>query len=507
MPAPSVLIENALVLRDPGRGDAPEAADILIEGTTIKDIGPDLPAPADCQRLDAKGLLAIPGLINAHFHSPGNLLKGQLPGLPLELFMLYEVPPLAQSLPDPRSTRVCTLLGAAEMLRNGITSVMDDAYHVPCVTPENVDAMAQAYADIGMRATLAIDQPNRIEYEKYPFLADLLPAAIRAEMEAAPRQSDEELTEINAYLISRWHNQYEGRIRAAVSCSAPHRVTDGYLQSLNSLSLRHRIPFNMHILETRAQRVFGDVALGKSLVQFAHDRGILHDLSVVIHAIWIDENDIALLAQANAMVAHNPICNLRLGSGIAPFRLWENAGLRLCLGSDEALSDDRINMFDVMKMTGLIHTLESDDWNHWPSAERILQIALHGGAEALGRGHDLGRLAPGYQADIVLLDLDDLAFTPLNHLQRQLVFCENGRSVCHVFVAGKQVVEHGRLTQIDEKSLKEEAREIRRQQCETVIGNSGVKTLEPHYQEMLQRAYAQLQFGAYRGRAGGAHRQ
>lgn len=502
MTVPSLLIENALVLADPCSGEPPEATNILLEGTTIREIGAGIEVPADCQRLNAQGLLAIPGLINAHFHSPGNLLKGLLPGLPLELFMLYEVPPLAQALPDPRSTRIATLLGAAEMLRNGITSVMDDAYHVPCVTPDNVDAMAQAYADIGIRATLAIDQPNRIEYEKYPFLSALLPPGMRALMEAAPRQSDTELTEINEYLIGRWHKYDQGRIGAAVSCSAPHRVTDNYLQALNSLSRKHRIPFNMHILETRAQRVYGDMALGKSLVAFAHDRGILHERSVVIHAIWVDEHDIALLARANAMVAHNPICNLRLGSGIAPFQLWENAGLRVCLGSDEALSDDRINMFDVMKMTGLIHTLETDDWNRWPSAERILEMALHGGAEALGRGYDLGRLAPGYQADIVLLDLDDLAFTPLNHVQRQLVYCENGRSVRHVFVAGTLVVKDGQLTKIDEKALKEEAREIRRKQQADSFGNAEVAALAPHYQEMLKKAYAELRFDGSRGRAG-----
>ncbi|MGA1554232.1 MAG: amidohydrolase family protein, partial [Burkholderiaceae bacterium] len=109
----------------------------------------------------------------------------------------YEVPPLSAEVPDPSITRICTLIGAAEMLKNGITSVMDDAYHVPCVTRENIDAIAQAYADIGIRATIAIDQPNKLEYEKYPYLESLLPSDIKEKFRELPRQSSKEL--LNLY--------------------------------------------------------------------------------------------------------------------------------------------------------------------------------------------------------------------------------------------------------------------------------------------------------------------
>ena len=212
----------------------------------------------------------------------------------------------------------------------------------------------------------------------------------------------------------------------------------------------------MHILETKLQRVFGDEILGKSLVKFAHDRGILHEHSVVIHAIWVDESDIELLAKTGVTIAHNPICNLRLGSGIAPYYKWRDAGLPICLGTDEALSDDRINLFDVMKMTGLIHTVHQPDWGLWPTADEVLAHAFHGGARALGLDN-IGVLREGFQADIVLLDMKSTALSPLNDLQRQLVFSEDARSVRHVFVAGKQVVENGRLTCIDEQALKEDA--------------------------------------------------
>ena len=490
MSGESFIIQGAQVLEDPADTAAgTRRADILVDNGVIKEIGYPLRRSLGTSRVvDAQGYLAMPGLINAHFHSPGNLLKGSLPGLPLEIFMLHEVPPLAAEIPDPFITRICTLLGAAEMLKNGVTTVMDDAYHVPCVTHENIDAIAQAYADIGMRATIAIDQPNKPEYEKYPYLADLLPADVKARMDRAPRQSSKELLALYGHLFSKWHGSHDGRIRAAVSCSAPQRVTDDYMQGLNSLSIEKKVPFNMHILETKLQRVFGYEVLGMSLVQFAGNRGILHEHSVVIHAIWIDDSDIDLLAKTGVTIAHNPICNLRLGSGIAPYYKWRDAGIPICLGTDEALSDDRVNVFDVMKMTGLIHTIQQPNWALWPCASEILGHAFQGGARALGLSN-IGLLREGFQADIVLLDLKGTALSPLNDLQRQLVFSEDGRSVKHVFVAGQQVVTNGELTLIDELALKTEASSIRKRQSDE-DPKGDLAALEPYYRKMLAKAEA-----------------
>lgn len=484
----SFIIKGSQVLEDPTCPlSHTRQADILIEAGVITEIGYPLKRARGISRVfNADGLLAMPGLINAHFHSPGNLRKGSLPGLPLEIFMLHEVPPLAAEIPDPLTTRVSTLIGAAEMLKNGVTSVMDDAYHSPCVTRENIDAMAQAYADIGMRATLAIDQPNKVEYEKYPFLEDLLPADIKIRMQRLPRQSSQELLGLYDYLFSKWHGSYNGRIRAAVSCSAPQRVTDDYMEGLNALSLERQVPFNMHILETRLQRVFGDEVLGMSLVRFAHTRGILHEHSVVIHGIWLDDDDIDLLARTGVTIAHNPICNLRLGSGVAPYYKWRDAGIPICLGTDEALSDDKINMFDVLRITSLVHTIGQPNWDLWPTPSEIFNHALKGGARALGL-KDIGLLREGCQADIALLDLKGVALDPLNHLQRQLVLCEDGRSVRHVFVSGQQVLSEGRLTLIDEDALRSEASRIREKQ-ERTAQESKVGDLEPFYRQMLEKA-------------------
>ena len=488
----SLLVRNAHVLAlDHADREWPRA-DVVIESGEIKAVGPDAgsgwPRPFD-RVIEAGGLLAMPGLINAHFHSPGNLMKGCLPGLPLELFMLYEVPPLAAAGDAARLAYVRTMLGALEMLRRGITAVHDDAYHVPVATRESIDAIMRAYEDAGIRATVAIDQPNVVEYEKYPFLAELLPEEERRAMDRAPRQSAEELLALYGHLIDRWHGKANGRLAAAVSCSAPQRVTPDYFAALSALSKRHDLPFNVHVLETKLQRVLGETKYGKSLVRHVHDLGLLDERMMVIHAIWIDGRDVELLAASGCTVAHNPVCNLRLGSGVMPYHELRAAGVPLCLGSDEMSTDDTTNMWYVAKTAALLQTLGSAEYRDWPAGPEMLAALTRGGARAMRRADRLGQLAPGCAADLALLDLDTPAFTPLNDLRRQLVFCEDGSSVRYTIVAGRVVFEDGRVTTVDEKALRAEARALMQDYRATLKRAGGeADRLAPYYREMYLQA-------------------
>jgi len=497
----SLLIRNARVLALDDADREWARADVVVENGEIAAIGPDAGArwPRRFERvIEAEGLLAMPGLINGHFHSPGNLMKGCLPGLPLELFMLYEVPPLAPEGDGDRLAYVRTMLGALEMLRRGITAVHDDAYHVPVATRGSIDAIMRAYEDAGIRATVAIDQPNVVEYEKYPLLADLLPEAERRAMDRAPRQSAAELLELYGYLIDRWHGAAHGRLAAAVSCSAPQRVTPDYFAALSALSKRHDLPFNVHILETKLQRVLGEAKYGKSLVRYVHDLGLLDERMMMIHAIWIDEKDVELLAASGCTVAHNPVCNLRLGSGVMPYYELRAAGVPICLGSDEMNTDDTTNMWYVAKTAALLQTLGSAEYRDWPGAPEMLAALTRGGAQAMRRAHRISQLATGFAADLALLDLDTPAFTPLNDLRRQLVFCEDGSSVRFTVVAGRVVYEDGRVITVDEKALRTEARAIMTGYRETLARASrDADRLAPYYREMYLKA-AGRDVGLYR---------
>jgi cytosine/adenosine deaminase-related metal-dependent hydrolase len=491
----ALVIANARVFAfDDARHDWPDA-DIVIDGTRIAAIGPHAAAQwrgPVARRIDGRGRLAVPGLINAHFHSPGNLMKGRLPGLPLEVFMLHEVPPLAADGDAARLAYVRTMIGALEMLRRGVTTVHDDAYHVPVASVESIDAIMQAYADVGIRATVAIDQPNVVEYEKLPYLAELLPPHELRAMDAAPRQSTAELLALYKHLIGAWHGAEGGRLAAAVSCSAPQRVTDDYFAGLSALSEAHDLPFNIHVLETKVQRVLGARKYGHSLVRHVHELGFLAERMMVIHAIWIDPQDIGLLADAGCTVAHNPVCNLRLGSGVMPWRALRDAGVHICLGSDEMSTDDAINLWQVAKTAAMLHTLATPDYRRWPQPDEVLTALWHGGARALRREGDLGQLRIGAQADVALLDLDSVGYTPLNDLPRQLVHCEDGAGVRAAIVAGRVVFEDGRITTVDEPALRAEMRAlVRSSAAQTERAAREAARLEPYYRDVVLRCAAE----------------
>src|SRR5882672_304010 len=411
------LIRNAHVLTLDAEDREYPRAEILIDGSTIAAIGTDLPDTEEARVIDAAGKLAMPGLINGHFHSQANLLAGALPNRPLELFMLFEVPPLGMAEPDPRLVYLQTMLGAVEMLKAGVTAVHDDAFHNPYPTQSSISALMQAYADSGLRATVAINHQNLVEYVKYPFLEEILPPAIRAEMDRAPRATTQGMADLYRWYLATWHGAENGRLRVAVSNSAPQRVSADYFAFLSEFSRAHDLPFNIHLLETKTQRVLGQTRWGKSLIRHVHDLGFLDERVMAIHAIWVDDDDIALLADAGCVVAHNPVCNLKLGSGIMPFRKLRDAGIPIALGSDERAADDSTDMWAVAKLASLIHRVADPEYLRWPEPREILSSVTRGGALGM-RQPDIGSLEIGKQADLILVDLDHLAFTPRNDIRQ-----------------------------------------------------------------------------------------
>jgi cytosine/adenosine deaminase-related metal-dependent hydrolase len=463
--------------------------DVLVEGNRIAAVGETTTTAVD-RVVDGHGHhLLVPGLINAHFHSPANHLKGSLPSLPLELFMLFESPATEALRPTPREAYLRTMLGAIEMLRTGTTSVQDDAFLMPYPEPEIIDAVMQAYADSGLRAVVALDQPEVPEGDKLPF-HDPSPELAAELRRPAPLPAAELLARYD-YLISRWHGAAGGRLTAAVSISAPQRVSVGYFEALDDLSRRHRLPLYAHMLETKVQRTLAaERHGGRSLVRYTADLGLLSDRMNVIHAVWTDDDDLDLIAAAGAVVSHNPVSNLRLGSGIMPFRRIRDRGIPVALGVDEAICDDAVNMWGVVKMAGLIHNVTGLDSDEWPAATEVLDCLWTGGAAAMLRD-DLGRIAPGHLADLALLDLHALAFTPLTDVPGQLVYCQNGGDVTLTMVDGRIVAEHGRLTTVDEDALLAEAREVFAAKAPALAdARRDAARWFPEYQRMVRRAAA-----------------
>ena len=462
---------------------------LRVAGGVIADIGPDLHPGHDEPVIEGQGDLLMPGLVNGHFHSSVNHMKGRLPGMPLEIFMLYECPELDVLRPTPREAYLRTMLGCIEMLEGGTTAVQDDCFFVPEPEACILDAVMEAYADSGIRARLAIDQPVVPELDKLPFLSEQLPPALKAELSRPPRVGHCEMQALNRHLIQRWHGAADGRLQAAVSISAPQRVTPEYFAELDDISRNHDLPFYAHMLETRLQRVFGQERLGgRSLVRYTADLGLLSDRMNIIHAIWIDDADMDLIAASDATVAHNPNSNLRLGSGVMPFRALKERGVNICLGVDEAIADDTVNMWLVMKSAGMIHSLTDPDWLRWPQAAEVLEAATRGGGRAM-RVPGLGQIKVGAPADLNLIDLSAIAYLPMNNAPRQLVHCETGSSVRLTMVAGRVVAKAGRVCHLDRAGLLAEAAECLGAKRHAVVDAAALMDDRlPFYRAMYLRA-------------------
>ncbi len=488
----TTLIKNVDILALTGERQTTRA-NILIDGSKIAAVGSNVTAPGPNARvIDGSGLLAVPGLINAHFHSPVNHMKGCLDGYPLEIFMLYESPSLDDLLPSPREAYLRTALAALEMVKLGVTALQDDAFFIPHPTPEIIDAVMQAYADVGIRARVALDQQDVAEIDKLPYLAEILPQELRERLSVPPAVGSSDLLAAYAHLISSWHGACGGRLKAAVSCSAPQRVTEDYFGALDDLSRAHNLPFYTHMLETKTQRVLGREKFGRSLVRYVADLGLLSERMNLIHCIWVDDADLDLVASSGAVVAHNPGCNLRLGSGIMPFRKMRDRNIPICLGTDEMAADDGANVWATAKLTGLIHNLSHPDYEKWPKAQEILECLFTGGARAMHENGRIGAIEPGHEADITLLDLDTLAFTPSNDIHRQLIYCETGSSVRMTIVAGQIVFEGNRVTTVDEQSLRAEARDLFAERRQALRGAaSAADVWLPYYRRMHLKASTQ----------------
>ena len=488
----SILFRDVRVFTPEAATGMTGPTDVRIKGDRIEAIGA-LNPQSDERTIAGRGNLLMPGLVNGHFHSPVNHMKGALPSLPLEIFMLYESPASEALRPTPREAYLRTMLAALEMLRCGTTSVQDDAFFVPHPTPEIIDAVLRAYADCGIRATVALDQPDVAELDKLPYLAELLPPALRAKLARAPSFDRTDLLGAYQHLIDTWHGFDGFRLRAAVSCSAPQRVSPRYFADLEALSVAHGLPFYAHMLETKLQRVLGHERYsGRSLVRVVADLGLLSSRMNIVHAIWVDDDDLDLIAESGATIAHNPISNLRLGSGVMPFRRIRDRGIPICLGTDEAIADDAVNMWAVAKAAGLVHNITDPSYETWPRADEVLDCLIAGGARAMGLQDTLGAVKVGCLADLILLDLDTLAFTPLNNLPRQLVYCENGSSVLSTMVAGRIVYEAGRVTTVDERAIRAEARALFSERQSTLsAARNEAALLLPFYQAMYRKAAQQ----------------
>lgn len=443
-----ILIKSSHVYAPEKPGKYLENQDILIKGNTIQWIGPTAERVDDHLTIDGRGKLAIPGLVNAHTHSPENVLRGSTQSMPLELWLVKQF--ASQANFPPRLTYLITLAGAAEMLRSGTTAVLDHFWMAATLTREGLDAAMQAYEDSGMRASVApmIEDQDLVVEQARRHRASLLN---RYPLEDDHLSISEQL-EIVHYLITHWHHKSDDRLRCLPGPGGAQWCSRNLLQGCLDLAERHATGIHIHMAETRLQSIVCRKAYGHSAVEELQKIGLLNPSCTLAHCIWLDDGDFNLLAESRATVVHNPVSNLKLGSGIANLPEMTKRNIKLALGTDGAASNDNQNMFAVLKLTGLLHSPAIWDANTWINAAQVIEMATVGGAKALGY-ENLGHLQAGALADIVLLDLARGYQQPLGDAANYLVYSETGASVSDVIVNGQWVVQDRRVSTFNENRI------------------------------------------------------
>lgn len=442
------------------RADVIEDAAILIRGGTIASIGNRaaiVDAYPGVQVDPMPGAIAMPGLVNAHHHTGLTPLQLGMPLKPLELWL-----PLFMGVRsvDPR---LDTLYSAVEMLESGVTTVHNIQGGVGGSPEEwdgEADSIIAAYGEIGMRCAYSFmmrDQ-NQVVYEDdASFLARLEPdvaAHFRPGLVDGLVPIRDQLA-FFAALKARWQDRSPDMVRLQLAPANLHWCSDRALQDIFETARAHDVKLHMHLDETKYQADYARTRTGTSAVAHLAQLGCLGPELTIGHGIWTNEQDLDLLQDHGCCLCHNPSSGMRLASGIAPVNLARARGISVALGIDQCgINDDR-DMLQEMRVAWMLHRTPGLFADR-PGTAEVLRMATEHGAATTGFGNQIGRLDAGRAADIVLIDWAAVTGPYLDETTSiidALIHRAKTGAVRQVYVAGKRVVEDGRVCSIDRDGL------------------------------------------------------
>jgi 5-methylthioadenosine/S-adenosylhomocysteine deaminase len=491
----ALLIRGGRVLRggEPGL----EEADVLVDADRIAAVAPQLARAPETEVLDARGFLVLPGLINAHTHAHNNLLRGLAGRWTLEDLLNHGPALNAHRTADDHY--LSAAIGAIEMLKTGCTTAYDLFMAIPAPSVEDMEAVARAYADVGMRAVLAPAVADIVFYETVPGLMQLLPNELRRTVEGIRPAPTAGLLHLGAETIRRLHGTANGRIRIGLAPTIPTQCTDEFLEGCVRLAREHGVGVHTHLSESKTQVIAAQCRWGKTAVAQLADLGLLGPGFVGAHGVWLTDDDIRRLADAGGAIAHNPASNLRLGSGIAAVREMLDRGVTVGLGTDGSMSSDNQNLFEAMRLAGLVGNVRFPHHaERWLSAAEVWRMATVGSACVLGLDADIGAIEPGRKADLVMLRAESTFLRPLNDVLGALVFVETGADVDTVLVDGRLVLKNGRVLTVDEERLRAQAQEAAdRVRAKNTAGRALADALAPYISSAC-RATAALPYSVNR---------
>jgi cytosine/adenosine deaminase-related metal-dependent hydrolase len=405
-------------------------ADLLIEGGKIKKIGAVRPSGRPAV-LDCRGLVILPGLVQAHIHLCQTLFRGLADDLSLEVWLAQRIWPL-EAAHTEASLHASAMLGAAELLLGGTTAILD------METVRHTGVAFEALETIGIRATAG----------KCLMDAPASPAALR-------ESTDRALTE-SADLCGKWHGAADGRLRYCFAPRFAPSCTGPLLRAVSDLAERSGAMIHTHAAETPLELDTVKRETGHDEIAYLDSVGISGPRAALAHCVWVDKDDIAVLARQRTNIVHCPSSNLKLGSGIAPIPEMLAAGCRVGIGADGAPCNNRLDAFSEMRLAALIQKPRLGP-DALPAAQ-ALELATLGGARALGLEADIGSIEVGKRADLIVLDLDGPHTQPDEaDLISRIVYSARAADVRHVIVDGWIVVRDGDLKTADLGAIRRKA--------------------------------------------------
>ena len=416
------LIHNALVLTlEPGATPVPNGY-VAIKGSKIAAVGQapflqDLP-PAR-QVLDASGFLVMPGLVNTHTHAAMVWFRGLADDLPLQKWLHDFIFPAEAGWLDGAKVYWGTLLAAAELIRGGVTTVADGYFY-------ETEAR-RAFGAAGLRVVAAqgiVDFPA-------PGVPD-------------PRDN----LKVAAGFLESGMDCATDLITSTLFCHSPYTCGPETLQQAKALTRERSLPWFIHLAETREE--VEEIKAKKGLTPAAYlDRlGLLDELTVAVHAVWLTPDDQDLLARRHVKVSHCPESNLKLAAGVAPIPELLARGVAVGLGTDGAASNNNLDLFGEISLAARLHKVWRLDPTVLPAAQAVA-LATRDGARVLGLGEKTGTLTPGKEADLIVLDLNQAHLTPLFDPYSHLAYAARAADVRQVMVAGRWLLRNQEFLTLD----------------------------------------------------------
>ena len=406
------------------------------------------------EKISAKGMVVIPGLVDTHLHLAQSLLRGCADDLSLVEWLRQRVWPI-QGCFTEEDGRVSAELSMLEMIRSGTTSFVG----VDVVSRYGFDGIAESVVKAGMRGALAktiMDSPG------YGRKGSIMPPGLVEKKEACIREAKS--------MVKKWNGIERGLVRTWLAPRSLGGCSQGLYEEVADLAEEQKTRVTMHLAEVKEDVRYAKQNFGLTPFEFIEKVGLAGPGSLFAHMVWLTENDVGRVAETKANVAHCPSSNLKLASGIPRVPELLGAGANVGLGCDGAPCNNSHDMIREMKIAAVIQKGRLLDPLTMP-ASIVFEMATIRGARAMGMESQVGSIEVGKKADLVLIDLKKPHLTPFRDIVSNIIYSAMGSDVDTVLVDGRLLLRHGKALTLDEEKIVGEAQ--RRQ--DELISRAGVR--------------------------------